>query len=449
MFFGKKILVLGFGKSGEAAIKLLLSYQADITLSEKREIKRNEKNEWLFNSGVIIKDGAEGQAPGLFEEGWDFVVKSPGIPYRDWYLLRLRERGIPVISEIELGYMAAPNHKYIAITGTNGKTTTTELTYRIISGAHPESTYVAGNIGIPLCGVILENNLTERGGCYIVLEVSNFQLMDINTFRPSIATIINLAPDHMNEIGSLEEYYASKTNVYKNMSPSDTFILNTDDKIIKEYISKYPLRAGLLTFSLSEENDKTDCYLKNNRLVFKGEAVFDISKTNIVAQNILTAFSIARAAGIGTGGIIKATRDFKGVEHRLEFVRELNGVRYYNDSKATNVAAAETALTAIEGPVILLIGGEEKKLDVSPLQKYFYKIKSIIGYGECGYRLVNDLAHKNSRIVNSLKEAVEAAHSTASAGDTVLLSPTTSSFDQFKDFEERGNCFKELVKALL
>ena len=444
---GKKVLVLGFGKSGKAAIKILLKLNAKVTLYESNKIENSNENNWVFSNTINIINDFNGDETKLFDEEFDFVVKSPGIPYKSWYICKLKERKVPIISEIELGYMLAEHHKYIAITGTNGKTTTTTLVFNIIKNQYPTSTFIAGNIGIPLCQVILDNDLINRNNCFIVLEISNYQLMDIISFKPFISTIINLTPDHLDHIDTIEEYYESKTNIYRNMSFNDTFILNHDDPIINKYTKKIPAKCNIINFSFKNHN--SDCFCTSNHIVFNSENIIDISKIKIVGkhslQNIMVAICIVKTIGINTQSIQAEVYAFKGVEHRIEFVKEIDGVKYYNDSKATNVDATETALKAFQEPIILLIGGYEKNLNISSLKKYLSKIKLVIGFGSCGERLVKDLTNDKGIIVNGLYEAFLKASEFALPGDVVLLSPTTSSFDQFSCFEERGDYFKGLV----
>ena len=440
----KKVLVIGLARSGMAAIKVLHKLGAGITLSEKKEPNKEEK-EYLESIGVEITD----QDMSVFERDFDLVVKNPGVPPVSPIVKRLEERKIPIITEIELAYQVCRPQHYIAITGTNGKTTTTSLMYELLKTAFGNKAHVGGNIGTPLCELALENNLMEEEGHYISLEISNHQLIDIDTFRPEIAVIINLTPDHLETMGSLDAYYRSKTEVYRNMRNDDVFLYNADDEILKEYAEKYPIHCQIRPFSLKSQD--TYAYLKDGYICINNEAILPLDRISLVGkhniQNVMVAITAAKLLGISNEDIVKTVENFKGVEHRIEFVRERNGVRYYNDSKGTNTDATITALDSFEKGVILLVGGYEKGLDMTEMRKHLGCVKKIIGFGQSGRRIASDLCN-DPIIVTTLDEAVHEAEKLAVEGDTVLLSPTTSSFDQYSGYEERGRHFKEIVNAL-
>lgn len=443
---GKKVLVVGLARSGMAAIRVLKKLGAEVTLSESK------KKDDIKEIGFLNENNVEivGQDMAVFERDFDFVVKNPGVPYRSPMMQKLQERNIPVITEIELAYQVAKPQHYIAITGTNGKTTTSTLTYEILRRAFPGKAHLCGNIGIPLCEIVMENGLMEDGGHYIALEISNFQLVNIDKFRPEVATIINLTPDHIDFMGSLDNYYKSKTEVYRNMAGNDVFLLNADDPVVKEYTDRYPLKCAKESFSTDSQS--ADCIAKDGYLEIKGEKIIPLNAIKIVGkhnlQNVMIAVSAAKAIGISNDVILEAVSSFKGVEHRIEFVREIDGVKYYNDSKGTNTDATITALKAFDRGVILLVGGFEKGLPMDEMKKHIGCVKKIIGFGACGARLVHDLVGEDGIVVTTLDEAVAEANKIAESGDTVLLSPTTSSFDQYTCFEERGDHFKKIINAL-
>lgn len=443
---GKKVLVVGLARSGMAAIRVLKKLGAEVTLSESK------KKEDIKEIGFLNENNVEivGQDMSVFERDFDFVVKNPGVPYRSPMMQKLQERNIPVITEIELAYQVAKPQHYIAITGTNGKTTTSTLTYEILRRAFPGKAHLCGNIGIPLCEIVMENGLMEEGGHYIALEISNFQLVNIDKFRPEVATIINLTPDHIDFMGSLDNYYKSKTEVYRNMAGNDVFLLNADDPVVKEYTDRYPVKCAKESFSTDSQS--ADCIAKDGYLEIKGEKIIPLNAIKIVGkhnlQNVMIAVSAAKAIGISNDIILEAVSSFKGVEHRIEFVREIDGVKYYNDSKGTNTDATITALKAFDRGVILLVGGFEKGLPMDEMKKHLGCVKKIIGFGACGARLVHDLVGEDGIVVTTLDEAVAEANKIAESGDTVLLSPTTSSFDQYTCFEERGDHFKKIINAL-
>ena len=443
---GKKVLVIGLARSGLAAIKLLTKLGAVVTLSENKPESEIKDAEALKEMGVEIV----GQSMDIFERDYDLCVKNPGVPYRAPFILKLEENGVPVITEIELGYRVAKPQNYLTITGTNGKTTTTTLTYEILNKAFPGKAHVCGNIGIPYCEIVLNENLLEEEGHFIALEISNYQLVNIDKFRPRAATILNLTPDHIDCMGSLENYYKSKTEVYRNMAGDDLFVLNADDALIAQYTSDYPVNCKVQTFSLDRTD--TDSFVKDDYMWIAGEKVLPLSAIRLPGkhnlQNTIAAVSLCKSVGISNDIITEAVKEFTGVEHRIEFVRELDGVRYYNDSKGTNTDATVTALKAFDKGVILLLGGFEKGLPMDDVKANLGCVKKVIGYGACGARLVKDTVGDDGIVVETLPQAIEAAKAIATEGDTVLLSPSTSSFDQYSCFEERGEHFKEIVNSL-
>lgn len=445
-FTGKKVLVVGLARSGMAAIKVLHKLGADIILSERKPAEELKELATLKELGVTIVD----QSMEVFDQHYDLCVKNPGVPYRSPFMEALAQHGVPVITEIELAFQVAKPQHYIAITGTNGKTTTTTLVYEILNAAFPGKAHLCGNIGIPLCEIVMEEGLMEESDHYIALEISNYQLVNIDRFRPDVATIINLTPDHVDFMGSLEAYYKSKTEVYRNMKPEDTFILNGDDPVLAEYVEKYPVPATVKSFSL--DNTDTDNYVKDGQLFVGDEPVLPLTSIRLPGkhnlQNVMIAVSVAKVLGISNETIQEVVEGFTGVEHRIEFVRELDGVRYYNDSKGTNTDATVTALKAFDKGVILLLGGFEKGLPMDDVKAHLGCVKKVIGFGACGPRLVADTVGDDGIVVTTLDEAVAEAVKIAEPGDTVLLSPTTSSFDQYTCFEERGDHFKKLVNAL-
>ncbi|MDO4198794.1 MAG: UDP-N-acetylmuramoyl-L-alanine--D-glutamate ligase [Erysipelotrichaceae bacterium] len=443
-FENKRVLVIGLARSGMAAIKVLHKLGASIVLSEMKEPKK-EDLDYLKSINVEIKD----QSMEAFEEDYDLVIKNPGVPPVSPIVKRLNERKIPVITEIELAYQISKPQHYVAITGTNGKTTTTTLVYELLHKAFKDKAHVGGNIGTPLCELVLDYNLMEEEGHYISLEISNHQLVDIIDFEAEISTIINLTPDHLSTMGTLDAYYKSKTEVYRNSKGSDLFIYNNDDPVLKEYTDRYPINCEIKTFSL--ENDNADAYIKDGYMIIDNEKVLPTECIKLVGmhnkQNIIIAIMAAKRLGISNEDIYDVISNFKGVEHRIEFVKEVNGVKYYNDSKGTNTDATITALKAFDKNVILIVGGFEKGLSMEEMKKYLKPVKKVIGFGVAGKRIAGDLVD-NPIIVTTLDEAVNEAYKMATDGDIVLLSPTTSSFDQYSGYEERGRHFKKLVNEL-
>lgn len=443
MLKGKKVLVLGLAKSGKAAVELLDSLHASITVNEFIGQDKIDCYDEYVNRGIEMVVG--GHPDELFERDFDFVVKNPGINYHKSFVLRLKERGIPVYTEIELAYQVSKLQNYLAITGTNGKTTTVTLIHEILKHAH-KKTCLAGNVGTPLSSLVLENDLIHESGYDVVLEMSNFQLLDIEKFHPHISTIINLTPDHLDYMDSLDEYYASKTRIYMNQDENDFYIDNIDDSLLQEYLSKYPVKAKRVSFSLEKE---ADCMIKDQAIYYNNQHVIDLNEIKIVGkhniQNMMIAICFSALCGISLEDIHDTLSSFMGVEHRIEFVRKYQGVQYYNDSKATNTDAAIIALKAFDKPVILLMGGHEKGLDLTEMSTYQDCISSLICFGDAKDRFAKEMHCQNTYVVDHLKDAVLKAKEIANEGDIVLLSPSTSSFDEFSGYEERGRVFKKIV----
>ena len=445
-FFGKKVLVLGLARSGMAAVKLLHKLGAVITVSEAKALSDIKELPELEKMGVRVVN----QDKEIFEEDYFLAVKNPGINGNLWFVKRLRERGISVITEIELAFMVSASQHYVAITGSNGKTTTSTLAYEIIKAQYPDKTLLCGNIGVALCEMVLQYDLIHNEGYYIVLEISNFQLVDIVDFCPETAVIINLAADHLDFMGTEDAYFRSKLRVYENMKKGDLFLFNMDDELIGSYTKEVPVNCDVMTYSL--EDSTADLYADREYVYFKGERFFPVSNIKVVGrhnvQNVLVGVASALKCGVSKENIVNAVGSFTGVEHRIEFVREKNGIRFYNDSKGTNVDATVTALKAFDCPVILLAGGHEKGLDLSPLKPFLKGVKLLVAYGECGGRIHKELSDCEGVLTDNLSLALEEAMKKALPGDVVLLSPTTSSYDQYSCFEERGEHFKSLVKSL-
>jgi UDP-N-acetylmuramoylalanine--D-glutamate ligase len=444
---GKKVLVLGLAKSGMAAILLLHKHQAQITLSETKPLDKLEHQAELEAMGVRLVCGELPKA--LFEEEFDFVIKNPGIKYTEWFILRLQERNIPIYTEIELAYQLAPHHHYLAVTGTNGKTTTVTLIYEILKAAFGKKAHFAGNIGVPLCEIVYEHQLETEENHYIVLEMSNFQLLNIEQFRPEVSTIINLTPDHLDYMRNLDEYYASKTNIYMNQENQNVYINNLDDQNIQDYMAKYKPHGQVVSLSMQHQ---ADYHLEGEMIMYHDQMIMPTSDIQMVGrqniQNVMMAIAMCETVGVKRQVIVQTVKGFPGVEHRVEFVREVNGVKYYNDSKGTNTDATIVAIQSFTCPIILLVGGKEKNLSMATLKKNLSNVKQVIGYGDCGKRLVDDLVGEMGIVVVTMDEALQEARKVAIEGDVVLLSPTTSSFDQFSSFEERGRYFKALVQKL-
>ena len=429
------VLVIGAARSGTAAARLLKQQGYEVILTDSGPVTDRSGLE-----GIKIVDN--GHPEWLFEKEYAFVVKNPGIPYRVPVVKRFVDAGIPVYTEIETAFRAAPSLRYGAITGTDGKTTVTTLLYEMLK-RKSDSARFAGNIGIPLSEVVLE---AEGEPVDIALELSNFQLMGTETFRPEVCTVTNLAPDHLDYMDSLESYYESKMKIYENCREEDWFIRNTDDPEIMKYATDIPCR--IIDFSLTRE---CDLCRYDGKVWLLGQELFDEKDLKLAGDfnlgNAMMAAAMAFRLGVTPDDIQEVIRTFPGVEHRIEFVAEHNGVRIYNDTKATNTHAACAALSAFPERVILLAGGKDKHISFDDLKRYDSVVKQCYSFGETRDRFGDVFTHQTS--VDTMEEAVDLALGLAEPGDTILLSPACSSFDQFANYEERGRVFKDLIRSRL
>lgn len=430
-----KVLVAGAARSGAAAAKLLRLENNEVILTDQKAVDHKDELEAM---GIEVFDN--GHPEFLKEMDFDYMVKNPGIPYHapfiDWFV----KKGVPVYTEIETGFKAAQKFHYGAITGTDGKTTITTLLHEMLKKKNPNAR-AAGNIGIPLSEVALEQKDEETD---IALELSNFQLLGIETFRPHVSTVSNLAPDHLDYMDSLEDYYKSKFRIYKNCSAEDYFIRNIDDENIMKYAEDIPCQ--IIDFSL--KNPQADLALRNGMAMLQDVVLFDPASLKLVGDfnlgNAMMAAAMAYLMGVSLEDIQSVIADFPGVEHRIEYVDTFNGIRIYNDSKATNTHSAIAALSSFGGNVILLCGGKNKGIDYSVLSAYDSKIKHCFSFGEIRDVFADIFTRQTS--VETMENALDAALQIAQQGDVVLLCPATSSFDQFKNYEVRGEIFKKLVK---
>ncbi|MDE2483887.1 MAG: UDP-N-acetylmuramoyl-L-alanine--D-glutamate ligase, partial [candidate division NC10 bacterium] len=380
----------------------------------------------------------------------DLIVVSPGIDLREPLFARAREVGIPLIGEVELAYRCS-EATFIGITGTNGKSTTTTLLGAMLKQAGLPS-HVAGNIGTPLCRVAPSLGAGE----FVVTELSSFQLETIKEFRPRVALLLNLAPDHLDRYTRVEDYYWAKARIFENQRLSDVAIVNADDPLVLQATAL--ARGRRIAFSRTRPLD-AGAYIGEDHLVLnldgRREVICRVSELKIQGvhnlENALAASLAAAAIGASPMAIRNALTSFEGLEHRLEFVAEIDGVRYVNDSKGTNVGAVMRSLESFTGPVVLIAGGRDKHGDFAPLLPLVReRVKRLILIGEAAEKLRRALASAcPTEEASSLEEAVSRAAAVASPGEVVLLSPACASFDMFADFEERGRVFKAAVRGLL
>jgi len=430
----KPILIIGAALSGIAVAKLLLSKGEKVIITDINEI--TEKSE-LERLGAEVFDN--GHPDSLLELEYRYVVKNPGIPYTADFVRHFVKKDVPIYNEIEIAFWYAKNYRIAAITGTNGKTTTTTLLGELLKGIDEKNT-CAGNIGQPLCELVSEN-ITDVD---VALEIAAFQLLGTKEFSPFVSTIINLTPDHLDYFADLDSYYRAKTLVYQNQGQDSYFLKNVDDEMVVKYTND--VKCKVVTFSLKRTD--VDVYRYDNGIYYQSTLLFDIDDLKIVGehnvQNAMIAAAMAYLMGVPVTKIQEVIRSFTGVEHRIEFVADIRGVKYYNDSKGTNVDATITALKAFKVPVHLLAGGYDKKLGFENLKPYLSNVKQLYVYGAVKNQLKE--LKPNCLVFDTMKEALNAVMANALPDEVVLLSPACASWDQYPNYEVRGNEFKQLVR---
>jgi UDP-N-acetylmuramoylalanine--D-glutamate ligase len=447
----KRVLVVGLGKSGLASALFLKAHGARVTVSDTKsgDELRNEIPT-LLDHGITVETGGHGER--TFREQ-DLIVVSPGVPVDAPLLAQARTLGESVIGEIELAAQFLPG-PIVAITGSNGKTTTTTLVGEILTagGLHA---LVGGNIGTPAI------SLAERAKpeSVIVLEVSSFQLETIQTFRPKVAVVLNVTPDHLDRHQTLESYVDAKARIFENQQSDDFAVLNEDDPTCVTMAAR--TRAQIFWFSRQKEV-KQGAWVREGNILFRDGArqseVMQVSELPLKGahnlENVLAAVCAGALMGCTPGKIREPVRDFKAVEHRLEFVATIGGVDYYNDSKATNVDATIKALESFPANIHLILGGKDKGSDYTVLNDLLrQRVKRVYTIGAAAAKIESQIVSTKSggvEVVHSetLENALRKANAVAEPGDVVLLAPACASFDQFKNYEQRGRMFKQIVRGL-
>ncbi|MGL4335665.1 MAG: UDP-N-acetylmuramoyl-L-alanine--D-glutamate ligase [Turicibacter sp.] len=440
----KKVLVMGLAKSGQAAARMLKHLNAQVVINDRTALEENEEAQLMMSEGFEVICG--GHPLELLDRGFDYIVKNPGIPYRNVpLLLKAQELQIPILTEVQLAYdiCEAP---FIGITATNGKTTTTTLIYEMLK-AGQRNPLIAGNIG-EVATLVAKEAKKEN---VLVTELSSFQLMGVKNFKPFISLLINITEAHLDYHTDIEEYRKAKLNLIANQTPEEFCVYNIDDDVIVEGI-KLSL-ATCIPFSLTKKVE--GAYVDHGKIYYKDECIIDLQdvllKGDHNISDVLGAIAVSKIYGCETFAIQEVLKTFTGVKHRLQFVKEINGVKYYNNSKATNMIATETALKAFDESIILIAGGLDRGHDLSGLIPYFPKIKAIMSYGETKDRF-NALATEHQvkcESFDTLDYAVTAATKLSVNGDIVLLSPACASWDQYKNFELRGDHFIKIVNSIV
>ncbi len=449
---GTAFSVVGAAESGVSVAKLLASCGAKVFVSDSGTAEKLQKElAMLEQCGIPYELGQNSER--ILEA--QIVVISPGVPLTAPIVRQAREKGLRVVSEIEVAsWMCPEGVGIVAITGSNGKTTTTTLTGRIFADAKKKSV-VAGNIGTAFSSVVLDmDNETTA-----IVEVSSFQLDTIESFRPKISVLLNITPDHLNRYDyKFENYVASKCRIFKNQTPDDYLVYNYDDQVTRDAVKHgAQSKVRMLPFSLTEKFGE-GAFVDNNRLLVRLDGkeydVIGIDEISIKGEhnlyNSMAAALVSVIMGMGTASLRATLRNFKGVEHRLEFVREVEGVKYVNDSKATNVDAVWYAVRSFTEPLVVLLGGRDKGNDYTRLlEPVKDHVRAIVAIGESADRVVtNFVSIVPVERAGTMEEAVEIARRLARPGDIVLLSPACASFDWFNNYEHRGRVFKEIVNGL-
>jgi UDP-N-acetylmuramoylalanine--D-glutamate ligase len=446
-FHNKRVLVVGLGKSGVASALFLKAQGAHVTVSDaKSEDQLSESIPVLLDAGIAVETGGHGERTF---HGQDLIVVSPGVPVDAPPLVQARALGETVIGEIELAAQFFPG-TIVAITGSNGKTTTTTLAGEIIA-AGGFRTIVGGNIGTPAISLV-EGATPET---IAVLEVSSFQLETIQTFRPKVAVVLNVTPDHLDRHRTFEAYVNAKARIFENQQQSDFAVLNADDPTCVALAAR--TRAKVFWFSRQKEVNQGAC-IRDGQMIFhdtKSQTeIMPISELPLKGahnlENVLAAICVGQVMSCKSDAMRRAVRDFKAVEHRLEYVATIRGVEYYNDSKATNVDATIKALESFPANIHIILGGKDKGSDYSMLKDLLRRrVKKVYTIGAAAEKIESQI-EGSAEIVHAetLDAAVKGIASTAATGDIVLLAPACASFDQFQNYEERGRVFKKLVQAL-
>ena len=436
---GKHIAVLGAGESGGSAARLLIDEGARVTVLDSGDAQSlREKITALESAGATVIAGATADADA---GKYDLAILSPGIDPTSALVKNILARSIPMIGELELAYLLC-GKPIIAITGTNGKTTTTQLIEQMLLGCGVK-TVACGNIGPAFSAKAREGRAMD----VMTVEVSSFQLEEIRTFRPKIAVWLGFAPDHLDRYPSLQAYYDAKARIFENQTAEDWAVVNLRDKLPA-------LKARRITFSAYESGGDFD--LRDGVIHFHGEPVLEVSTTNLRgshnAENLMAALATGHAMGLDFAPMLAPLREYTALPHRCEFIRTLDGVDYVNDSKATNLDSLEKALDGETRPVVLIAGGKDKGFEFDSVADLVArKCRCAVLLGDMAAR-IEQLWSAKLPCVNagrSLERAVQTARSNARSGDIVLFSPGTSSFDMFRNYADRGNQFRQLVQSLV
>ena len=447
MFENKKVLILGLARSGYQAAKLLIKRNNIVYLNEAKSEDKLDKSQLEELKGLGVNLVLGSHPDDLLDDSFDYLIKNPGVPIDHKYVLKSRELGIEVINEVEMAYHLLPeNVEIIGITGTNGKTTTTTLTYNIFKEAYGDRVHLAGNIGFPLSSIVED----VKDNDIIVMEVSCQQGENFKDFHPHIGVITNFSEAHIDFMKTYEHYKETKTRMLYSQSSNDIAILNYDNSDVIE--ATKDIKSMKKYFSSKEKID--GCHLEDRNIYYGTEKVLSIDSIKIKGmhnvENCMAAIMVAKEYNISNEIICSVIENFKGVEHRLEYVDTINGVEYYNDTEATNIKCTQIALSSFKCPIILFLGGLERGQNFEELNPFMDNVKAIIAIGTCRER-VKEYAEsigKEVYVYEHLVDGFDKTQEIVKPGDVVLLSPASASWDQYKECEVRGAEFKDKVKEL-
>ena len=444
MFENKKIFILGMARSGYEAAKLLAKYNNKIVINDSNEKQDESHIKELKDLGVSVVLGTH--PDDIFDETFDYIIKNPGIKDTHKYIEFAKNNNIKVINEMEMAFNFLPKDIHlVGITGTNGKTTTTTLIYEIIKKAG-KSVHLVGNMGFPLSGFIDR----VKDGDYLVTEVSIQQLTNLSDFKTNVSVLTNISEAHIDHVGSFENYLNIKKRIFNHHTKSDIAIINKENAECLKITDD----IGSTKLYFSSVSDETDACIKNDAIYFKNEKIIDLKDIKLIGmhnyENVMCAVSATKELGIDNNSICEVLTTFTGVEHRLEFVKKINGRDFYNDSKATNNKSTEIALASFTRPTILLLGGLDRGQSFEELYDYMKNVKCIITYGQTKLRIKEfaDSHEIDCTVVENLEEATNLAYNLSDENDVILLSPACASWDQYKAFEDRGDEFKRVIDEI-
>lgn len=441
----RKAFVLGMARSGYEAAKLLADKGYDVIINDANTEQNVEQIKELQSLGVKIVLGSH--PDDLIDNTFGMIVKNPGIPNNHKYIEEARKLNIPVINELELAVRYFPSDvTIIGVTGTNGKTTTTIIIYEILKRAS-KSVFLMGNIGYPVCSFLSQ----LKDNDIAVMEVSDHQLCNVLDFKTNISVLTNISEAHLDFHGSYDIYKSMKKRIFNHHTKSDIAILNLDDKEVLNLSNDI---ESTKKYYSSNSLNKLGCTIADGYIYYNDDKIISLNEVKIKGkhnyENAMAAIAAVKELGVENDVIISVLKTFDGVEHRIEYVETINNIDFYNDSKSTNITSTQIALSSFTRPTVLLLGGLDRGHSFDELKDYLLNVKLIVAYGEAKMR-IGDFAKKCGipcKVVNTLDEATEIAYNSSSEGYVVLLSPSCAAWDQFKDFEVRGNLFKEYVNNL-